>query len=138
MRPRRFRALEPAAARAEARLVARAASGDADAFARLLAGYDRPLRALAYRLLEDETAMDDALQEAYLKAYLALPDFGRTSRFGTWLYRITYNTCLDELRRRGRRPTIELERLGSYMRQHGAWWSGWFTQNGTCRFRGLL
>jgi len=99
---------EPASAsrRAEARLVARASRGDADAFAALVKGYDRPLRALAYRLLEDEGAMDDALQDAYVKAYVNLPNFAGASSFGTWLYRVVYNTCLDELRRRGRRPTL--------------------------------
>ena len=89
-------------------MVARAARGDPDAFATLIKGYDRPLRTLAYRLLEDEGTMDDALQDAYVKAYVALPDFAGASSFGTWLYRIVYNVCLDELRRRGRRPTIGL------------------------------
>ena len=100
--------VEPASAarRAEARLVVRASRGDADAFTTLVRGYDRPLRALAYRLLEDEGAMDDALQDAYVKAYVGLPAFAGASTFGTWLYRIVYNTCLDELRRRGRRPVL--------------------------------
>jgi RNA polymerase sigma-70 factor (ECF subfamily) len=48
--------------------------------------------------------MDDALQDAYLRAYTALPRFRRESDVGTWLYRIVYNACVDELRRSGRRP----------------------------------
>jgi len=48
--------------------------------------------------------MDDALQEAYLKAYRGLPTFRPGSDFGTWLYRITYNACIDEIRRRRRHP----------------------------------
>ena len=58
---------------AEARLVRRASRGDSDAFAALIRPHDRPLRALAYRLLEDASAMDDALQDAYVKAFVALP-----------------------------------------------------------------
>src|SRR3546814_12418288 len=48
--------------------------------------------------------MDDALQDAYLKAYRGLNRFKAGSDFGTWLYRITYNACIDELRRRKRAP----------------------------------
>lgn len=72
----------------------------------LIRPYDRQLRALAYRLLDDRAAMDDALQDAYVKAFLSLRDFAGTAAFGTWLYRIVYNTCLDELRRRGREPML--------------------------------
>ena len=50
--------------------------------------------------------MDDALQDAYVKAFVALPGFTGASSVGTWLYRIVYNTCLDELRRRGRAPLV--------------------------------
>ena len=50
--------------------------------------------------------MDDALQDAYVKAFVALPGFTGASSVGTWLYRIVYNTCLDELRRRGRAPFV--------------------------------
>ena len=80
-------------------VVARARAGDARAFADLVRHYDRRLRALAFRLLGDAARMDDALQEAYVKAFRALPRFKGESTLGTWLYRITYNACLDELRR---------------------------------------
>lgn len=80
-------------------VVARARAGDARAFADLVRHYDRRLRALAFRLLGDAARMDDALQEAYVKAFRALPRFRGESTLGTWLYRITYNACLDELRR---------------------------------------
>ena len=49
--------------------------------------------------------MDDVLQEVYTKAFAALPAFGRRSSAGTWLYRITYTTCIDALRRQ-RRLTV--------------------------------
>src|SRR5262249_5483841 len=65
----------------EARLLARARTGDLDAFVQLIGLHDRPLRALAYRLLEDPHQMDDALQEAYLKAFRSLRGFEGRSAF---------------------------------------------------------
>jgi RNA polymerase sigma-70 factor (ECF subfamily) len=76
--------------------------GDQAAFAFLIKHYDPGLRSLAYRLLGDPDRMDDALQEAYVKAFRSLSSFRGQSRLGTWLYRIVYNACLDELKR-GRR-----------------------------------
>jgi RNA polymerase sigma-70 factor (ECF subfamily) len=81
------------------RVLERARRGDERAFALLVRHYDEGLRALAYRLLGDATLMDDALQEAYVKAFRALPRFRGASSPGTWLYRIAYNACLDELKR---------------------------------------
>jgi RNA polymerase sigma-70 factor (ECF subfamily) len=82
---------------------------DSRAFTELVREHDQGLRALAYRLLEDRDLMDDALQEAYVKAYRALPAFRGDSSLGTWLYRIAYNACLDELRRS--RTVVPLERV---------------------------
>ena len=79
------------------------------AFGELVAEHDRPLRALAFRLLGDRDAMDDVLQEAYAKALRGLPRFRGDAAPQTWLYRIVYNTCLDELRRRRRHPELPLE-----------------------------
>ena len=87
--------------------LARARRGDEGAFAALVRHYDTGLRRLAYRLLGDRARMDDALQEAYLSAYRALPRFRGDSSLGTWLYRIAYNACLDELKRT--REVVDLE-----------------------------
>jgi RNA polymerase sigma-70 factor (ECF subfamily) len=89
--------------------VERARRGDQHAFAALIRHYDVGLRALAYRLLGSRERMDDALQEAYVQAFRALPHFRGESAPGTWLYRITYNACLDELRRS--RNVVPLESL---------------------------
>ena len=83
----------------EAELLARARVGDHRAFADLLRRHDAGARALAFRMVRDATLMDDALQEAYVKAYRALPSFRGEAGFGTWLYRIVHNSCIDLMRR---------------------------------------
>jgi RNA polymerase sigma-70 factor, ECF subfamily len=85
-------------------LVELARAGDRAAFDELLGRHDARMRGLAFRLMADRHRMDDALQEAYLKAFNALPRFRAGRDFGTWLYRITYNACIDELRQRKRAP----------------------------------
>ena len=82
-------------------IVERAQRGDHQAFGELVSRHDRRLRALARRLRGTPDRADDALQDAYLKAFRHLDRFRRDADVATWLYRITYNSCLDEL---GRRP----------------------------------
>lgn len=89
---------------APARLLEDASNGDEHAFGLLLRHHDGRMRALAWKLLCDQDRMDDALQEAYVKAWRSLPSFRHDADFGTWLYRITYNACIDELRRSANRP----------------------------------
>jgi RNA polymerase sigma-70 factor (ECF subfamily) len=81
-------------------LVERVQRGDHDAFTELVRRHDAVLRALARRLLRCPDRVDDALQDAYVKAYRRIGAFRSDASVATWLYRITYNTCLDELRRR--------------------------------------
>ena len=82
------------------RLVEAARHGDHAAFTTLLRRHDDQLRALAWSVLRDGTAMHDVLQDAYLKAYRNLDRFRGDSRFSTWLHRIVYRSCLDHIRRR--------------------------------------
>ncbi len=83
----------------ETAVLDRARRGDHEAFAVVVRHYDPALRRLAYRVLGSPARMDDALQEAYVKAFRALPRFRGQSQLGTWLHRIVFNACLDELRR---------------------------------------
>ena len=69
----------------------------------------RTVRSLAFRLLGDRGLMEDALQEAYLNAYQAWGAFRGRACDSTWLYRIVYNACIDELRRPGRRRLVSLD-----------------------------
>ena len=89
----------------------RACEGDHDAFATVVSLYDRRLRGIAFRVLGDRERMDDALQEAYLRAFRALPRFRGDARVGTWLFRITYNACLDALARARKTTHAPLDEL---------------------------
>jgi RNA polymerase sigma-70 factor, ECF subfamily len=90
------------------RVIDRARRGDQEAFAAVIRHYDPGLRALAFRLLGDRDLMDDVLQEAYVKAFKGLRGFRGDAKLGTWLYRIAYNACLDELRRSRRGDELPL------------------------------
>jgi RNA polymerase sigma-70 factor (ECF subfamily) len=92
-------------------VIDRARRGDAEAFATLIRHYEPGLRSLAYRLLGDSHRVEDALQETYMKAFRALPSFRGDSKLGTWLYRITYNVCLDEIARAARTAYVSLAEL---------------------------
>jgi RNA polymerase sigma-70 factor (ECF subfamily) len=97
---------EPAAA-----VIEQAKRGDERAFEAIVRHYDPGLRALAYRLLGDTQRMDDALQNAYTRAFRSLPRFRGDSKLSTWLYRIAYNACLDELHSSRRIVHLPLETL---------------------------
>lgn len=87
----------------EEQLLKKSLSGDTRAFEELVTQYQGKVYALAFRYMSNEEDASDMAQEAMLKAYRSLRLFKGNSSFGTWLYRITTNVCLDELRRRKRR-----------------------------------
>ena len=76
-------------------IVLRARDGDHEAFRILVKRHETRVHALALRLLRDPDWAQDAVQEAFIKAYRALRKFEGRSAFGTWMYRLTYNHCLD-------------------------------------------
>ncbi len=88
----------------DAALVEAGRRGDRTALDALLRRHYPRLRALCQRLTGDPTDADDACQEALVALVRGLPRFDGRSSFATWAYRVTANTCLDELRRRRRRP----------------------------------
>lgn len=92
------------AARPDHDLVAAAQQGDRAALDALLRRHHPRLRALCLRLTGDPTDADDACQDALVAVVRGLARFDGRSTFATWAYRVTTNTCLDELRRRRRRP----------------------------------
>jgi len=78
---------------------------------------DRVFR-LAYSILKDRAAAEDATQETLVRVWKALPGFDGRAALGTWIYAITRNTCLMELRRR--RPTVSFDDPDSTEAQHAA------------------
>ena len=87
-------------------LVERAQAGDQKAFERLVEKYQRKLGRLLSRFIRDHAEVEDVSQEAFIKAYRALPSFRGESAFYTWLYRIGINTAKNYLVAKGRRaPT---------------------------------
>ena len=87
-------------------LVERAQHGDKRAFGLLVEKYQRRLARLLSRLVRDPAEVEDVTQEAFIKAYRALPNFRGDSAFYTWLYRIGINTAKNYLMAAGRRaPT---------------------------------
>lgn len=93
-----------APARTDRELVAAVLAGEQSAFTDLVRRHDERLRGLAYKLLGDRHRMEDAMQESYVRAYRSMSSFRQDAELSTWLYRIVYNTCIDELRRSNRRP----------------------------------
>ncbi len=88
-------------------LVERAQRGDKHAFELLVSKYQRKLSRLLSRFIKDAAEVEDVAQEAFIKAYRALPSFRGDSAFYTWLYRIGINTAKNYLVAMGRRaPTI--------------------------------
>ncbi len=85
-------------------LVERAQSGDKRAFGLLVEKYQRKLARLLSRMIRDQAEVEDVVQEAFIKAYRALPNFRNESAFYTWLYRIGINTAKNYLVAMGRRP----------------------------------
>lgn len=86
-------------------LVAAAQNGDRQALRQLLANHQPGIYALARRMLGNDTDAYDVTQEALIAIVKGLPSFNRQSRFSTWVYRVTANAALDEIRRSNRRPT---------------------------------
>ena len=88
-------------------LVERAQRGDKKAFELLVVKYQRKLARLLSRFVRDASEVEDVTQEAFIKAYRALPSFRGDSAFYTWLYRIGINTAKNYLVSLGRRaPTV--------------------------------
>jgi RNA polymerase sigma-70 factor (ECF subfamily) len=87
-------------------LVERAQRGDKQAFGMLVEKYQRKLGRLLSRLIRDQAEVEDVVQESFIKAYRALPNFRGESAFYTWLYRIGINTAKNYLVAMGRRPQI--------------------------------
>ena len=88
---------------ADRAFVAKARSGDAEAFRALVERHSRGLFRLAFRMTGNVPDAEDVVQESFLRAYRQLSRFDERASFGTWLYRIAVNCALDLVRSRKRR-----------------------------------
>jgi RNA polymerase sigma-70 factor (ECF subfamily) len=88
-------------------LVARSRGGDLDSFNQLVLRWERPIYALAYRVIGREEDARDVAQETFLRAFRALGGFKGQAKFSSWLYRITLNLCRDWIRRERRTPVSQ-------------------------------
>ncbi|MCP4283403.1 MAG: RNA polymerase sigma factor RpoE [Gammaproteobacteria bacterium] len=107
-------------------LVARVQRGDKRAFDLLVLKYQQKVANLVSRYIRDQSETLDVTQEAFIKAYRALPNFRGESAFYTWLYRIAINTAKNFLVAQGRRPpgsdvdaeTAEQLDVGTRLKEH--------------------
>ena len=91
-------------------------SGDRAEYARMVEAYSGQIYRLALKMLHNQQDAEDVLQETFIKAYRALPDFEGRSKISTWLYRIATNESLMFLRRQ-RPEQISIERPGDVEEQ---------------------
>ncbi|WP_301388991.1 RNA polymerase sigma factor RpoE [Thalassolituus sp. UBA2590] len=91
-------------------LVSRVQKGDRRAFDLLVVKYQHRILSLVGRFISDHAEAQDVTQEAFIKAYRALPSFRGDSQFYTWMYRIAVNTAKNHLISRGRKtPTQDID-----------------------------
>ena len=93
----------------EHKIIRKAAKGDRAAFRQLVLEHSHAMFRLAWRLSGDETAAEDIVQEAFIKAWRKIGDFRMDASFKSWLHRITVNTAMDYLRKHVRRKQFETQ-----------------------------
>jgi len=98
-----------AAERSDPELVAMALARDPQGFRAIMRRYNRRLFRIARGILRDDAMAEDALQDAYLKAFRHLADFQGASAFSTWLTRIVMNEALGRLRKASRTPEVPVD-----------------------------
>lgn len=92
-------------------LVARARAGDVEAFAELVRRYEPRVRAVLWRLLDDERDLEEAVQDTFLRAWRSLDGYRGEAQLFTWLYRIAVNEALMRVRRK-RLSVTALDEVG--------------------------
>lgn len=93
----------------DAALMLRVKQGDAAAFAQLVERYKQPVINLAHRTLRDQTEAEDLAQNVFVQVYKSASRYKASAKFSTWLFTITRNLCLNEIRRRSRHPAESLD-----------------------------
>ena len=95
----------------DAALMLRVKQGDRDAFTVLVEKYKQPVMNLAYRTLSDASEAEDLAQHVFLQVFKSAPRYEASAKFSTWIFTITRNLCLNEIRRRSRHPAESLDEV---------------------------
>lgn len=90
--------------RTDEELVALSIRGDTESFNQLILRWERPIYALAYRVIGREEEARDVVQETFLRAFRSIANFRGQAKFSSWIYRIALNLCRDWIRRERRAP----------------------------------
>src|SRR5882762_7471356 len=93
----------------DAALMLRVKQGDMGAFADLVDKYKQPVMNLAYRMLRDATESEDLAQNVFVQVHRSAHRYQVAAKFSTWLFTITRNLCLNEIRRRSRHPADSMD-----------------------------
>jgi RNA polymerase sigma-70 factor (ECF subfamily) len=93
----------------EKRLIEACQRGERGAFEQIYRQYEEKVYSLTYYLCKQHETAKDLTQQVFLKAFVSLDTFNFQSRFGTWLYRLTTNLCIDERRKQDRIRHVPME-----------------------------
>lgn len=93
----------------ERTLVERAQSGDIEAFEKLIEGCQKKVFNIAFRMIGNYEDANELAQEVFLKAFRSIKKFKGDSLFSTWIYKVTSNVCLDEIRKRKNKMVFSLD-----------------------------
>src|SRR5205085_4865695 len=94
---------------ADTALMLRVKQGDTEAFAQLVDKYKQPVMNVVYRMLRDATEAEDVAQNVFVQVYKSADRYKIAAKFSTWLFTITRNLCLNEIRRRSRHPADSMD-----------------------------
>lgn len=84
----------------EKELIKRAKDGDLKAYEDIIGIYEKKVFSIIYHMVRNESEVEDIAQEVFIKIYRNLPKFKEQSSLYTWIYRITVNVCIDEMKKR--------------------------------------
>lgn len=90
-------------------IIQRVIAGERKAYAELIDRHKDKAMTLAVRMLKNRQEAEEALQDAFVRAFRALPSFEWKSSFSTWLYRIVFNVCSSMLSKRGDRTIVSFD-----------------------------
>ncbi|WP_010252495.1 RNA polymerase sigma factor [Acetivibrio cellulolyticus] len=93
----------------ERNLVEKSKSGDVEAFEQLIESCQKKVFNIAYRMIGNYDDANELAQEVFIKAFRSIKKFKGDSLFSTWIYKVTANVCLDEIRRRKKKMVVSLD-----------------------------